>query len=222
MLDAAEALLRERGLRRRHPAGGGAQRYADRLRLSLLPRRQDAARRRSAANPRRKGTCVVQSILEDKAEPLPERVRTLFRTAASGFDRAGANKSCAIGAVALDLDARHEALRTVCRDAMDGWIASIARELPWSDEAVRRSFAEMVVAGLEGAFILSRARQSGTPFITVGEWLATILERLPRNAPETYHGKHKRRHGRYPSGADRISNPYARSGHLNLFRVRQS
>jgi MoaF N-terminal domain len=35
--------------------------------------------------------------------------------------------------------------------------------------------------GLEGAFILSRARRSGTPFLTVGEWLATMLEQLPRN-----------------------------------------
>jgi len=76
---------------------------------------------------------------------------------------------------------------------LEGWIASIARELPWSDEAVRRSFAEMVVAGLEGAFILSRARQSGTPFITVGEWLATMLERFPRSAWRRPAGKHKRR-----------------------------
>ena len=47
-----------------------------------------------------------------------------------------------------------ERASTLCRDAMDGWIASIARELPWSDEAVRWSFAEMVVSSLEGAFIL--------------------------------------------------------------------
>ena len=116
----------------------------------------------------------------------------MFRTAAAGFDRAGANKSCAIGTVALDLDARHEALRKVCRDALDGWITSIALELPWSDQAARRSFAEMVVIGLEGAFILSRARQSGTPFLTVGEWLATTLEQLPRKAGKRATGKNTR------------------------------
>jgi hypothetical protein len=43
------------------------------------------------------------------------------------------------------------------------------------------------IAGLEGAFILSRTRQSGTPFITVGEWLATILEQLPTERLRTYH-----------------------------------
>ena len=165
---------------------------------------QNAARRRSAADPRRQGAGVAPGILEDKAEPLPERFRRLFRTAASGFDRAGANTSCAIGAVALDLDARDEALLTVCRDAMDGWIASIAHSSR-PDEAVRRSFAEMVVAGVEGAFILSRARQSGTPFITVGEWLATMLEQFPRNAGAVPLGSQCAGGRRYPGSGDRRS-----------------
>src|SRR5262249_33989823 len=129
-----------------------------------------------------KARALFERFLDDSTQPLPERFRTLFRTAAVVFDRMGANKSCAIGAVALDLDARHEELRKFCRGALDGWIASIARALPWSDDAVRRSFAEMAVAALEGAFILGRARQSGRPFITVGEWLAAMLERLPHGA----------------------------------------
>jgi hypothetical protein len=84
------------------------------------------------------------------------------------------------------------------RDILEAWIASIARELPWSDETARRSFAEMVVASLEGAFILSRARQSGAPFITVGQWLATILERVPRNACRRTTGKQKRQQHEIP------------------------
>jgi hypothetical protein len=80
------------------------------------------------------------------------------------------------------LDARQDALRAVCRDAFDAWIASIADELPWSDAAARRAFAEMLIAGLEGAFILGRTRRSGAPFITVGESLALMLERRPSHA----------------------------------------
>jgi AcrR family transcriptional regulator len=199
MLDAAETLLRERGL-----AGAGIQQVVERSGAPVgsvyhfFPGGKTQLVAEALQIHGEKARALFQSILEDQAVPLPERFRTLFRTAASGFDRAGANKSCAIGAVSLDLDARHEALRTLCRDAMDGWIASIARELPWSDEAVRRSFAEMVVASLEGAFILSRARRSGTPFITVGEWLATILERFPRNAWRRATGKQKRRHHEIP------------------------
>jgi len=194
MLDATETLLRERGL-----AGAGIQQVVARSGAPIgsvyhfFPGGKMQLVAETLHIHGDKARVLFQRILQDNAQPLPERFRTLFRTAASGFDRAGGNKSCAIGAVALDLDARHEALRTICRDALDGWIASIALELPWSDEAVRRSFAEMVVAGLEGAFILSRARQSGMPFITVGEWLATSLEQPPPNALRRTAGKHKRR-----------------------------
>ena len=183
MLEAAETLLRERGL-----AGAGIQQVVARSGAPIgsvyhfFPGGKTQLVAEALQINSEKARALFQRILEDKTRPLPERFRTLFRTAASGFDRGGANKGCAIGAVTLDLDARHEALRTLCRDALDGWITSIALELPWSDSAVRRSFAEMVVASLEGAFILSRARQSGAPFITVGEWLATILERGPTNA----------------------------------------
>jgi AcrR family transcriptional regulator len=199
MLDAAEILLRERGL-----AGAGIQQVVARAGAPIgsvyhfFPGGKAQLVAEALQIHGEKARALFERILGDKAVPLPERFRTLFRTAASGFDRAGANTGCAIGAVSLDLDARDEALRALCRDAMDGWIASIARELPWSDEAVRRSFAEMVVASLEGAFILSRARQNGTPFKTVGEWLATTLERFPRNTRGRTTGTPKRRHHEVP------------------------
>ncbi len=183
MLEAAETLLRERGL-----AGAGIQHVVARSGAPIgsvyhfFPGGKTQLVAEALQINSEKARALFQRILEDQTRPLPERFRTLFRTAASGFDRGGANKGCAIGTVTLDLDARHEALRTLCRDALNGWITSIALELPWSDSVVRRSFAEMVVASLEGAFILSRARQSGAPFITVGEWLATILERGPTHA----------------------------------------
>ena len=195
MLDAAEALLRERGL-----AGAGIQQVVARsgAPIGSVYHFFPGGKTQLVAEALRihgdKARLLFQRILEDTRKPLPERLRTLFRTAASGFDRGGANKSCAIGAVSLDLDVTHEALRSVCREAMDGWIAAIAPQLSGADEAARRSFAEMIVVSLEGAFILSRARQSGTPFITAGEWLATMMERRPRNArPRTRRAQRRRR-----------------------------
>ncbi len=199
MLDAAETLLRERGL-----AGAGIQQVVARSGAPIgsvyhfFPGGKTQLVAEALQIHSGKARALFEGFLADKAAPLPERIRKLFRTAASAFDRAGANKSCAIGTVALDLGGGHEALREVCRDALDGWIVSIAHELPWSDATVRRSFAEMVIAGLEGAFILSRARKSGTPFITVGEWLATSLECFPRNVWRGTTGKHKRRHHEIP------------------------
>ena len=61
-------------------------------------------------------------------------------------------------------------------EAVDGWVETIARRLPWKSQKLRRSFAEMVVTTFEGAFIISRARQTGQPFITAGEWLAAATD----------------------------------------------
>jgi len=177
MLQATETLLRERGL-----SGAGIQHVVARSKAPIgsvyhfFPRGKTQLVAEALQIHADKARALLERFLSDKAVPLPDRFRALGRNAAAGFDEAGANKGCAIGSVSLDLDARHEALRTICEGAFDGWIAAIAQELPWSDEAKRRSFAEMAVASIEGAFVLSRARRSGAPFITVGEWLATTLE----------------------------------------------
>jgi AcrR family transcriptional regulator len=183
MLAAAETLLRERGL-----AGAGIQEVVARsgTPIGSLYHFFPGGKTQLAAEALRingaKACALFRNILGDTSAPLPDRVRRLFRTAASGFDRAGGDKGCAIGSVALDLDARHEELRGVCQEAFDAWTVSIAEELPWSDAGTRHGFAELLVSGIEGAFVLSRARRSGDPFVTVGEWLARMLECVPPRA----------------------------------------
>ncbi len=200
MVAAAETLLRERGL-----AGAGIQQVVGRSGAPIgsvyyfFPGGKTQLVAEALRVQGGKARALWQRFLADRSQPLPDRFRALFRTAAAGFDRAGADKGCAIGSVAVDLDARHEALRAVCRDAFDGWIDSIAAELPWRQPALRRSFAEMAVAGLEGAFILSRARRSGQPFVTVGEWLATALEDAARGRARRRRAMQERRRRRRPS-----------------------
>ena len=177
MLQATETLLRERGL-----SGAGIQQVVARSRAPIgsvyyfFPKGKTQLVGEALQIHGEKARALLERFLSDKAQSLPDRFRALCRNAAAGFDQAGANKGCAIGSVSLDLDARLDALRTICEEAFDGWIAAIAQELPWPDEAERRSFAEMAVAALEGAFVLSRARRSGKPFLTVGEWLARMIE----------------------------------------------
>lgn len=177
MLQATDTLLRERGL-----SGAGIQQIVARSHAPIgsvyhfFPRGKTQLVGEALQIHSGKARALLERFLSDQTQPLPDRFRALCRNAAAGFDHAGANKGCAIGSVSLDLDARLEALRAICQDAFDGWIAAIAQELPWPDEAERRSFAEMAVAAIEGAFVLSRARRSGEPFLTVGEWLARTLE----------------------------------------------
>lgn len=101
-------------------------------------------------------------------------IRLLFNTAAEQFERAGANKGCAIGAVTLDVTDAHESLRHLCAATFDSWVDVIAAHLPWRDARSRRSFANAIVVALEGAFIIGRARRSGAPFRDAGRWLSEL------------------------------------------------
>jgi len=104
-------------------------------------------------------------------------VRQLFDSAAEGFDRAGADKGCAIGAVSLDLQAGDSEARRICRATFDGWVDLIAPHLSFPNKAARKAYAVTIVAALEGAFVLARAARSGAPFRDVGKALATALRR---------------------------------------------
>lgn len=177
MLDATETLLREQGL-----SGAGIQQVVARsgAPIGSLYHFFPGGKTQLVAEALRihsdKARTLLEKFIGDTSKPLPERLRLLTRTAAAGFDRAGADKSCAIGTVTLDLDSGSGVLRGICSGAFERWTAELAAYLPWRDEASRRSFAEMIVITLEGAFILSRARQSGEPFIGAGEWLAAMAE----------------------------------------------
>ena len=117
-------------------------------------------------------------------------LRLLFDTAADGFERAGANKACAIGTVTLDLSDADDALREICRSTFEDWTTTIARTLPWRDERSRHSFARTVVATLEGAFVLARATRSGDPFRDAGPWLASIAASKKEKHGRTHRKNH--------------------------------
>jgi AcrR family transcriptional regulator len=182
MLDAAESLLRERGL-----AGAGIKQVVARARTPIgsvyhhFPEGKTQLAAAALSRHADKARALLEGMFAPDT-PVAQRVRTLFRTAARGFERSGRLKSCAIGTVTLDLDAGDTVLRDVCAEAFEGWVDTIARHLPWTSKKVRRSFAEMVVTSFEGAFILSRARQSGQPFITAGEWLAAAAQSRARES----------------------------------------
>jgi AcrR family transcriptional regulator len=119
---------------------------------------------------------LFEQAFGDAAVPLPARLRALFRMAAKGFEAAGADKSCAIAGVTLDLRAGDRSLRQVCDASFTRWVDEIASHLPWPDVETRRSFATMVVVSLEGAFVLARAEKTGDAFTTAGDWLARLAQ----------------------------------------------
>jgi len=111
----------------------------------------------------------------DGRKTAAEALRSLFNSAAAGFEQAGAKQGLRNRLGSTDLMRSDKGIREVCQNTFDQWMAVIAPHLPFSDEGSRRSFATMIVAALEGAFVLGKATQSGESFRTVGEWLAAMV-----------------------------------------------
>ena len=210
MIQAAETLLRESGL-----SGAGIKQLVARsgAPVGSVYHFFPGGKTQIVTETLRLHSVKVVTLLEhsfrDGTVPLPARLRALFRRAAKGFDAAGADKSCAIAGVTLDLRASDHSLRQVCDASFNQWVEEIASHLPWPDVAMRRSFATMVVLSLEGAFILARAGKAGEVFTTAGDWLARLAESTLPASPGGSHlsppaGDHRparRRRRLSPSGS---------------------
>lgn len=105
-----------------------------------------------------------------------ERVRRLFEAFARRVEEARFQRSCAFGAVCLDLDASLDEMRGVIEAAFDDWRGLIAAYVDLGDARRTRSFAGLILTTIEGAYIRARAERSGQPFREAGEWLAALAE----------------------------------------------
>lgn len=206
MIRAAETLLRESGL-----AGAGIKQLVARSGAPVgsvyhfFPGGKTQIVTETLQVHSGKAVTLFEHAFRDAAVPLPARLRALFRMAADRFEAAGADKSCAIACVTLDLRASDDALRQVCHASFNEWVDEITSHMPWSDVETRRSFATMIVVTLEGAFILARAEKSGDAFRTAGEWLARLAESTPGLKGESHApsraARHRSSHRRRRSGA---------------------
>ena len=118
----------------------------------------------------------IAEALESRETP-EERIRALFAAFARRVEAGGYLKSCAVGAVSLDLDGEMEGLRPVLADALDEWIEVVAARVDLGDPRRTRAFAGLVMTAVEGAYVRSRAERSKRPFLEAGEWLAELAAR---------------------------------------------
>ncbi len=103
------------------------------------------------------------------------RVRALFDALAQRVEGQAFRRSCAIGTVSLDLSEDMEALRPVLVEALDAWARTIARHVDLGQARRSRSFAELVVTTIEGAYVRARAEHSAHAFREAGRWLAQCV-----------------------------------------------
>ncbi len=115
----------------------------------------------------------MDRALSGKRAPA-EKIRALFNAFAQRVEEGGFRRSCAVGAVTLDLEPGMDALREVLAAAVGDWVALIAGHLAFADRRRAASFAGLVLTAIEGAYIRARAERSSRPFKEAGAWLAEL------------------------------------------------
>lgn len=103
------------------------------------------------------------------------RVSALFEAFAQRVEAQAFRRSCAVGTVSLDLCDDLAPLRPVLVEALDTWARTIARHVDLGDARRSRSFADVVVTAIEGAYVRARAEHSPQAFREAGRWLARCV-----------------------------------------------
>jgi AcrR family transcriptional regulator len=101
-------------------------------------------------------------------------VRAFFAAAARDLRDSGYADACPIAMVALEVSSVSEPMREACAEVFEGWIAGLAARFQDAGiaPAAARELAIAMLAGLEGAFVLSRALRSTEPLSVAGETAA--------------------------------------------------
>jgi TetR/AcrR family transcriptional repressor of lmrAB and yxaGH operons len=106
----------------------------------------------------------------------PQKLLALFEAFARRVEESEFQKSCAVGAVTLDLAADAEPLRLVLAGIFEAWRGVITRHFQMGSPKEAESFAGLVLTAIEGAHIRARAERSGAPFREAGHWLSRLVK----------------------------------------------
>ncbi|MGV1050035.1 MAG: TetR/AcrR family transcriptional regulator [Solirubrobacterales bacterium] len=113
---------------------------------------------------------------------LASGIRAFFAGAAETLRETDFADACPIATVALEVSSSDEGLRRACADVFAAWIEGgserfAAEGIP---PEVARKLVIQMLAGLEGAFVLSRALRSTEPVELAGEAAVAAIEAAPR------------------------------------------
>jgi TetR/AcrR family transcriptional regulator, lmrAB and yxaGH operons repressor len=120
-------------------------------------------------------TGAIEAILAS-SEDLGEALGNLIDALASSLQASGYADGCPIATVTLEAAGDCEALRSAATGAFDAWLAVLQTRIAAAgldaETAARRAL--LVLACIEGALILARARQDLAPLQAVREELLAL------------------------------------------------
>ncbi len=123
--------------------------------------------------------------IADEAGDVARGVRHFFDGAADVLASTDFVDICPIGSIAREVASTDDVLRRACADVFASWERSFARRLRAAGvgASTARSLATIVVASLEGGFVLARSARDPEPLRVVGRAMeAMVREKVPRRA----------------------------------------
>jgi AcrR family transcriptional regulator len=119
---------------------------------------------------------LIEAVF-DAAPDLVSGVRACFDGAAALLRETQFADACPIATVALEVASTNPPLRVACAEVFEGWILEARRRFLFAGVARReaRELALVMIAALEGAFVLSRTLQSPEPVEAAGRAVAAVL-----------------------------------------------
>jgi len=120
-------------------------------------------------------TGAIEAILAS-GETLGSSLGRLIDVLAAGLAASGYADGCPIATVTLEAASSSAAVRAAAADAFDAWLAALAARLVRAglDEQAATRRATLVLAAIEGALILARARRTLEPLHAVREELLAL------------------------------------------------
>jgi AcrR family transcriptional regulator len=109
---------------------------------------------------------------------LASGIRSFFAGAAETLRETDYADACPIATVALEVSSSNEDLRRACADVFEAWIAGGTERFAVAGipRPRARELVIQMLAGLEGAFVLSRALRSTEPVALAGEASVAAIE----------------------------------------------
>lgn len=184
LVEATVELLRTKG-----PTASGTKEILERARAPRgsfyfhFPDGKDQLVAEALARAAGRTGAAMTAAMEDRSRDLPQRVEALVLDVAADLVAGDYQLGCAVAATALEASATSPPLRTATGTAFASWTAVLTEHLHGAGVARDQAaaLADSIVAGLEGATIMARARRDTAPLEHVAALLAaavaTALER---------------------------------------------
>jgi len=117
---------------------------------------------------------MIREMLSDLAARYSEPkafLRAYCKVMAGWMEESGFHSGCPVATTLLETAPQSPTITAAGQRAVDGWIDVLAGVLEGGDMERRdaRSRAQLIIAAMEGALILSRIRQSTRPILDVAK-----------------------------------------------------